>query len=207
MTISEIRDDSVVMKDGTLRAILLVSSINFSLKSDEEQNAIVSAYISFLNFLEFPLQIVIQSRKLDIDGYLDNLKKIEKEQTNELLRIQTAEYRQYVSELVQLGDIMTKRFYIIVPYNPVSDRQTSWFKRFLALFTAAQKVKLNQTEFVKRRHFLFQRVEHILTGLNSMSLKSVVLDTQSLIELYYNTYNPDIADKEKLVEINKLRIE
>jgi len=207
LDIAEIKDDCVVMKDGTLRSVLLVSSINFSLKSDEEQNAIVSAYISFLNFLEFPLQIVIQSRALDIDGYLDRLKKIEKEQTNELLKIQTAEYRQYVSELVQLGDIMTKRFYVVIPYNPVSDRQTSWFRKFLAIFSAAQKVKLNQTEFSKRRHFLFQRVEHILTGLNSMSLKAVVLDTQSLIELYYNTYNPDVADKEKLVEINKLRVE
>ena len=207
LDIAEIKEDTVVMKDGTLRAVLLVSSINFSLKSEEEQNAIIAAYISFLNFLEFPLQIVIQSRKLDIDGYLNRLKKVEKEQTNELLRMQTAEYRHYVSELVDIGDIMNKRFYVVVPYDPLSDKQKSWFKRFLGIFSAAKEVKLKQAEFDKRRHALFQRVEHILTGLASMSLKAVILDTQSLIELYYNTYNPDVYNNQKLVDLNKLRVE
>lgn len=207
LDIAEIKEDTVIMKDGTIRAVLLVSSINFSLKSEEEQNAIIAAYIGFLNFLEFPLQIVIQSRKLDIDGYLDRLKKVEKEQTNELLRMQTTEYRHYITELVDIGDIMNKRFYVVVPYDPLSDKQKGWFKRFTGLFTAAKSVKLSQDAFLKRRHSLFQRVEHILTGLSSMSLKAVVLDTQSLIELYYNTYNPDVYNKEKLVEINKLRID
>lgn len=207
LDIAEIKEDTVVMKDGTLRAVLLVSSINFSLKSEEEQNAIISAYIGFLNFLEFPLQIVIQSRQLDIEGYLERLKKIEKEQTNELLRMQTAEYRQYVSELVDIGDIMNKRFYVVIPYNPLSDKQRSWLQRFFGLFTAAREVKLNKDAFAKRRHALFQRVEHILTGLASMSLKAVVLDTQSLIELYYNSYNPDLYNKEKLVELNKIRLD
>ena len=121
--------------------------------------------------------------------------------------MQTAEYRQYVSELVEIGDIMTKRFYIVIPYDPLSDKQKSWVKRFLGLFTAAKEVKISQEVFAKRRHALFQRVEHIVTGLASMSVKAVVLDTQSLIELYYNTYNPDVYNQEKLVEINKLRVE
>ncbi|MFA5021871.1 MAG: hypothetical protein WC508_02235 [Patescibacteria group bacterium] len=207
LDIAEIREDCVILKDGTLRAVLLVSSINFSLKSEDEQNAIISAYVSFLNYLEFPLQIVIQSRKLDIDGYLNRLKKIEKEQTNELLRMQTAEYRQYITELVELGDIMTKRFYIIVPYNPLSDKQKSWASRFFSLFSAASEVKLSQEAFIKRRRDLMQRVDNIVSGLGSMSLKTVLLDTQSLVELYYNTYNPDVYNKEKMVEVNKLRVE
>ncbi|MBI3290863.1 hypothetical protein HYZ76_01115, partial [Candidatus Falkowbacteria bacterium] len=207
LDIAEIREDAVILKDGTLRSVILVSSINFSLKSEDEQNAIIAAYVGFLNFLEFPLQIVIQSRKLDIDGYLNRLKKVEKEQTNELLRMQTAEYRQYVSELVEIGDIMNKRFYIVVPYDPLSDKQKSWLKKFLGVFSAAKEVKLNQEQFEKRRHALWQRVEHVITGLNSMSLKAVVLDTQSLIELYYNTYNPDVSSREKLVEVDKLRLE
>jgi len=207
LDIAEIKEDTVILKDGTLRVVLLVSSLNFSLKSEEEQEAIIAAYISFLNFLEFPLQIVIQSRKLDIDGYLGRLKKIEKEQTNELLRMQTAEYRQYVSELVEMGDIMNKRFYVVVPYDPLTDKQKSWFRRFISLFSAAREVKLSQQAFMKRRHDLFQRVEHVVTSLASMSLKSVVLDTQSLIELYYNTYNPDIYNQEKLVELNKIQVE
>jgi len=207
LDIAEIKEDCVVLKDGTLRAVLLVSSINFSLKSEDEQNAIISAYVGFLNFLEFPLQIVIQSRRLDIDSYLERLRKIEKEQTNELLRMQTAEYRQYVSELVKLADIMSKRFYLVVPYDPLSDKQKSWSKRFLEVFSAATEVKINQEQFNKRRRSLLQRVDHVLTGLNSMGLKAVVLDTQSLIELYYNTYNPEVYNTEKMVEVNKLRIE
>ena len=93
---------------------------------------------------------------------------------------------------------MTKRFYMIVPYDPLSDKQQSWFRRFFSLFTAAKELKLNQEQFQKRRHVLLQRVEHALTGLNSMSLKAVMLDTQSLIELYYNSYNPDVANRHKL---------
>lgn len=207
LDIAEIKEDTVVLKDGTLRSVILVSSINFALKSEDEQNAIIAAYISFLNSLDFPLQICIQSRVLDVDGYLDRLKKLEKEQTNELLRIQTTEYRQYVSELVKLGDIMTKRFYVVVPYDPISDKQKSWVNRFTEIFSAARDIKLNQEQFLKRRRALSQRVEHILSYLASMSLKAVVLDTQSLIELYYNTYNPGLYKREKMVEVNKIQVE
>jgi len=207
LDIAEIKEDCVILKDGTLRSVLLVSSINFALKSEDEQNAIISAYVSFLNYLEFPLQILIQSRKLDIDGYLEKIRKLELEQTNELLRMQTADYRQYVSELIEIGEIMTKRFYVVVPYNPISDKGTSWFARLFSLFSASKDIRLKQKEFEKRRYALFQRVEHVLTGLAGMSLKAVVLDTQSLIELYYNTYNPDLFNKEKLVEVNRLRLE
>jgi len=207
LSIAEIKEDVVILKDGTLRAVLLVSSINFSLKSEEEQNAIISAYVGFLNFLEFPLQIVIQSRRLDIEGYLENLKRVEKQQTNDLLRMQTAEYRKFVSELVQLGDIMSKRFYIVIPYDPLSDKEKSWFKRFFELFKAAKEVKINQDQFLKRKRSLLQRVDNIMTGLNSMSLKAVQLDTQSLIELYYNTYNPDTYHTEKLADVSKLQVE
>ncbi len=207
LDIAEIKEDCVVLKDGTLRSVILVSSINFSLKSEDEQNAIIAAYISFLNFLEYPLQIIIQSRRLDIESYLANLGKIEKEQTNELLRMQTAEYRMYIGELVKLADIMTKRFYVVIPYDPLSDEQKSWLKKFLELFTAAQEVRINQEQFLKRKRALFQRVEHVITQLNSMSIKAVVLDTQSLIELYYNSYNLEVYNKEKLVDINKLKVE
>src|SRR3990167_1154544 len=102
LDISEIKEDTVVMKDGTLRSVLLISSINFALKSESEQNAIIAAYVNFLNTLDFPLQIVIQSRKLNIDGYLEKLKKSEKEQTNELLRMQIHDYREYVEQLMEL---------------------------------------------------------------------------------------------------------
>src|SRR3989339_282798 len=103
LDIASIHDDVVIMKDGTLRVVLLVSSINFSLKSEDEQNALISAYASFLNSIDFPIQIVIQSRPLNIDGYLMRLGQMEKDQKNELLKMQIADYRNFVREMVDLG--------------------------------------------------------------------------------------------------------
>jgi len=207
LDISEIREDTVVLKDGTLRAVLLVSSINFALKEDEEQEAIIQAYISFLNSFEHPLQIVIQSRKLNIENYIDSLQKLEKEQTNELLRMQTSEYRSFIKELIDMGDIMNKRFFVTVPYNPLSDKQKSFVSRTFSLFQPGITIKLGQKKFKRRKNALFKRVDHIRNGLGSMGLSAVILDTQTLIELFYNTYNPDMADKQKLVDVRKLRIE
>ncbi|MFH1173240.1 MAG: hypothetical protein V1692_01790, partial [bacterium] len=161
----------------------------------------------FLNSFDFPLQIVIQSRQLDIEPYIDNLKKVEKEQTNELLRVQTAEYRNYISELVKLGDIMNRRFYVVVPYNPLSDKGKKFFPRLFESFKPALIVELEDKKFQQRRHELVQRVEHVTGGLNSMGLQAMLLDTQSLIELYYNTYNPEVSQQEKLAEIKDIRVE
>lgn len=207
LDIGEVKEDVVILKDGTLRAVLMVASVNFALKSQDEQGAIVAAYVSFLNNINFPLQIVIQSRKMEIEEYLSKLKKIEKTQNNELLRMQIAEYRQYVSELVKMGQIMTKRFYIVVPYKPGSDKQKGFFSRLAGVFSAASEIFLERKKFLKRKHDLLKRVSHVIGGLNSMGLKVVQLDTQGLIELYYNTYNPKESESEKLVETNKLRVE
>jgi hypothetical protein len=205
--IAEIKDSTVILQDGTIRAVILVSSINFALKSEDEQNAIVGAYMGFLNSLQYYVQLVIQSRRLNIENYLKKLEIMEKEQTNDLLRMQINSYRQYVGELIEMGDIMTKRFYVVVPYDPVSDRQKTFYTRFLEVFSSARIVQLSQKKFEERRHQLFQRVSQVLTGLNSMGLNGVVLDTQSLIELYYNTYNPQVSQQEKLVDIGQLRVE
>ncbi len=205
--IAEIKEDCVVLKDGTLRAVLLVSSINFSLKSEDEQNAIIAAYVNFLNAIDFPLQILIQSRKLNISAYLGKLEQKEKEQTNELLKLQIAEYRQYVGELVELGEIMTKRFYLVIPHNPLSDKQKGWFRRLLEVFKAAGAVRLSRERFEARRRELLQRVDHVVSALGSIGLKAVPVDTQGLIELYYNTYNPGVSERQKLVDLNQLQVE
>ncbi|MDD5040016.1 MAG: hypothetical protein PHY34_02595 [Patescibacteria group bacterium] len=207
LPILEIRDDTVILKDGTLRGIILVSSINFALKSEDEQNAVIQGYIQFLNTLDFPLQIVIQSRKLNIDDYLDRLKAIEKEQTNELLKVQTREYRQYVAELVSLADIMSKRFYIIVPYTGGSIRSKGFLARLKEAASPTTVISIKQKKFEKNRIELAKRLEYIIDGLSSIGLKAAVLDTQGLIELYYNTYNPDTYDQQRLDDINKLNLE
>lgn len=207
LDIAEIREDSVILKDGTLRAVLLVSSINFALKSEEEQNAIIAAYVSFLNALEFPLQIVIQSRKLNIDAYLGKLRQAEKEQTNDLLKIQIADYREYVKELVEMGDIMSKRFYVVVPYDPLSDKRKGFWARFSEVLRPGGAIRLGTEKFKKRRRDLYARIEHVQMLLSSMGLASVILDTQSLIELYYNVYNPEVIDTEKMIDTGKIRLE
>jgi len=207
LDISEIRNDTVILKDGTLRAVLLISSINFALKSEEEQEAIIQGYVSFLNSLDFPLQIVIQSRKLNIEPYLEDLRYKQKKQINDLLKIQMADYIDFVKELVELGDIMKKSFYIVVPYNPMGDKKRGFFSRISDLFLIGTIVRLKSQKFSEYREGLFRRVDKVISALNSIGIKSAPLDTQSLIELYYNSYNPLQSDVQKLNEVDKLSVE
>lgn len=207
LDIAGIRDDVVMLKDGSLRAVLLTSSLNFALKSEDEQNAVIAGYVRFLNSIEFPVQIVVQSRKLNIDGYLEKLKQNEKEQTNDLLRVQTREYRQFIQELLQLQKIMEKRFYVLVPYNPISDMKRGFFSRASAVFKAATVVRLTEKKFQERKKELMGRVGLVSTGLQSMGINTVLLNTQSLIELYYNTYNPETAEQQKLPALEEVRVE
>ena len=207
LTIAEIRNDSVVMRDGTLRAVLMVSSINFALKNEDEQQAIVAAYVSFLNGLDHPLQIVIQSRQLNIKPYLEKLAKKEREQPNELLRVQIADYRSFVSELVNMGKIMSKQFYVVVPYDPLTNKKRGFWSRASEIVNPAITVRLKDERFLKRKRDLDMRVRQIESGLTGMGLEVVRLDTQSLIELYYSTFNPDIALYEPLAGAEEFNLE
>jgi len=204
--LSEVRDNVIIMDDGTLRSVLMVSSINFALKNEDEQNAIIGAYVNFLNNTTFPLQIVIQSRELNISDYLEDLKQKEKEQTNELLKAQTADYIDYISELVSLGKIMNKRFYVVVPYNPLSDSRKSFLKIVGELFNPANAIRMKESKFVRLQKELSRRVDSVIAGLSSVGLNVVELDTQGLIELMYNSYNPDTGPNQQLQNVTNLRI-
>jgi type IV secretory pathway VirB4 component len=207
LDIAEIREDIVVLKDGTLRAVLLVSSINFSLKSEDEQNAIIQGYVSFLNSLESPLQIVIQSRKLNIDDYLNRLGEQEKTQTNELLRTQIADYRTFIKELVELGEIMQKKFIVVVPHNPATNKRKGFFARMSEVLSPLVSARLREEQFRQRKKDLMVKVDSVRASLNSMSLTSAMLDTQSLIELYYGAYNPILMETQKLQKVETVRVE
>ncbi len=207
LDILEVRDGVVVMKDGTIRGVVLASSINFALKSDEEQNAVISAYVQFLNSLDFMLQIVVQSRQLNIDEYLERLKTIEKQQTNELLKMQTAEYRQYITELVQLSDIMSKRFYVVVPYSPKKMTSQGFLTRLREAVSPTTVINIKAKKFEECKEELQKRLDYIIDGLSSIGVKAVQLDTQSLIELYYSTYNPEVSTEQPLQDVGKLRLE
>ncbi len=205
--IAEIRDDMVILKDGTVRAVILVSSINFALKSEDEQEAIIQAYMSFLNSLEFSVQIVIQSRRMNIEAYMQALSEQERKTENELLRAQIADYRTFVTELVELGQIMQKRFYLVVPYDPLTNKKKNFWTRLGEALSPAAAAKLNEKQLADRIEQLSRRVDVISGELNSMGLSSVRLDTQGLIELYYNVYNPDVFEEEKLTDLAEIQHE
>ncbi|PIQ80213.1 MAG: hypothetical protein COV79_01665, partial [Parcubacteria group bacterium CG11_big_fil_rev_8_21_14_0_20_41_14] len=198
LDIAEIKDDVVILRDGSIRKVLIASSINFALKSEDEQNAIISGYISFLNSLSFSVQIVIQSRQLNIDGYLEQLKQKEQEQTNELLHVQVQEYRAFISQLIELGDIMGKRFYIVIPYKPGKDARKGFVSQLGAVFSPAKVITLSEKIFSQYIEKLDTRVNTVIGSLSGIGVTAVPLDTRNLIELYYSSYNPELAQLEKL---------
>ena len=207
LDIAEIRDDMVVLRDGTVRAVLIVSSVNFDLKSEEEQNAMVGSYVNFLNSLQFPLQIVVQSRQLNIDEYLQRLVLTEREHSNELLRMQTADYRKFIEDLVHLEQIMSKKFFVIVPYAPGQDNKLKFTDRLMGLFSTAKAVTLSRDRFDKYARELNKRAIFIYSGITSMGLQARRLNTQALIELYYTSYNPSLAQNQPMTDINQLSVD
>jgi len=207
LDIAEIRDDLVILKDGSIRKVLLASSINFALKSEDEQSAIIQGYISFLNSLDFPFQIVIQSRKLNIDAYLEELKQKTSEQTNDLLRTQITEYRSFISQLITLGDIMGKRFYIIVPYNPGKDSKKGFLSQLGAAISPTKVITLSEKIFNGYKEKIQTRVDRIVGNLSGIGVTAIPLDTQNLIELYYGSYNPELSQIQKLPQEQDMRID
>ncbi len=207
LDIAEVKDDLVIMKDGTIRAVLLVSSINFALKSLDEQNAIVQAYMQFVNSIDFPIQVLIQSRKMNIDKYMQQISDSEKQLSNDLLKRQIRDYKDFVKQLVKLGDIMQKRFYIVIPLNPAVSKSKGFFQRMQEIIVPTSLIRMSDERFKKQVFDINLRVSQITSGLSSMSLAAAQLDTQSLIELYYNAYNPDLAENQPLVEVERLQLE
>lgn len=190
--VEEVHDGVMVLKSGALRAALLVSSINFDLKSSEEQDAIISQYQNFLNSLDFPVQIVVQSRRFNIDPYIELLREREGQQLNELLRFQMKEYQTYIKKLTEVSNIMSKYFYVIVPFSPVENDQSGFFGKIGDIFNPKKTVGLKNEQFDTYRTQLLQRVQHVAAGLSPMGLRATMLETEELIELLYNSYNPSL---------------
>lgn len=209
LDIAEVRENIVIMKDGTMRMVLMVSSINFALKGEDEQQAVIQGYMQFLNGLEHPLQVCIQSRKMNIDGYLARLKAQEDTISNELLKTQIRDYTSFINELVDLGEIMQKRFFVVVPYDPSegNEKGKGFFVKLQNAIYPASIIKLNAKQFGERKESITRRTQMIAGGLESMGLSVALLDTQGLIELYYNSYNPEVGETQPLQEIDKLNIE
>ena len=188
--IADIKNGVVILKNRALRAVLEVSSINFELKSQDEQKAIIYAFQNFLNSLDFPIQIVVQSRKLDIKQYLSELEELKADQDNELLNIQTTEYIEFIRGLVDMANIMTKNFYISIPFSSFEAKRDTFLQKMKTALKPPKKVKFTEKAFSRYREQLWQRVEHVAGGLSGMSLKVSPLSTEELLELFYKLYNP-----------------
>lgn len=186
----------------------MASSINFALMSPDEQKGKLYGYQDFLNSLEFPVQIMIQSRKLNISKYLGKLEEIERTQENQLLRFQISEYRQFIASLVDLGNITSKQFFVIVPYdNPLAAAKEGFLDKAKGLIFPARKVKEEMDTFKDDQKNLVLRVNTVLSGLSGMGISAAALDTQEIVELLYESYNPEVAGNQVLADIDKMRVE
>lgn len=210
LNVAEIKDNVVILKNGSLRAVLQTNSINFNLKSEEEQNAIIYGYQNFLNSLEFPVQILVQSRKLDIDKYIANLRLKADEHQNELLKNQTLGYCDYIQKLVEYADIMEKQFYVIVPYDPYRAQKKNMFSQFMENLSnkdSIDNIKRRHREFEEVNKHLTERVSLVKVGLEGCNLRVAQLETQQLIELFYQIYNPITSRNEKIEDLASLDVE
>ena len=205
--VQEIQDGIVILRDGSLRAILAVSSLNFDLKSFEEQEAIIGQYQNFLNSLDFPVQIIVLSRRLNIEPYLKLLLRYEASQTNELLRMQIGEYARFIKSLTEVAHIMTKQFYIIIPFFPIETNKKSLFDRLFTLLNPARAVIHHREELESYKGQLFQRVDHVVSSLAGIGLKLVQLNTEEVIELLYNSYNPTVYSLSIIRNIESLELQ
>ncbi len=211
LNIAEIRDGIVIMNDGSFRAVVMVKSINFDLMSPQEQESTEYAYQGFLNSLYFPIQIFVRSQRVDLQPYIDKLDKIRTEHDNMLLALLMDDYIGYIDQLAVQTNIMDKKFYIVIPYFPVVDVQKAltqsknFFSGMIELFNKKENhVVVNEADLVKAKEELRNRVQAVLGGLQQCGIQGLPLDTQELIELYYDTYNPDTATRQQLKNFNDL---
>lgn len=201
--IAEIKEGVVILKNGMMRMILLASSVNFSLKSEEEQNAIIMQYQNFLNSLAFPIQISIQSRRIDLDRYLTKLEDRLSRETNELIQIQTQDYIEFVRRLITIANIMDKKFYITVPFSPPNLQKRGLFDKIFNP-TKITRPNISDVEFKSFKEELAQRANVITSGLSALGVRTVALTTQQIVELIYGTYNPEESTKERLANVENL---
>ena len=208
--LSEVRDGVMLLTNNTLRSTLIVSSLNFALKSEEEQNAIIYAFQGFLNALDFPVQILVMSRKLDVTPYLEELGARKERQQNELLRLQMGEYINFVTELVRGNNIMTKTFFVTVSFAVTQSKQLNMFERFTKGVSSGISKKskpFNEAEFGHYKKQLLQRVEQVAVGLRSVGLRVAPLQTQEVLELFYTILNPTTSKNMKLNNVSQISTE
>lgn len=201
VSIKEVRDGIVILKNNSMRAVVMASSINFALKSEDERNSIIYQFQNFLNSLDFPIQIFIQSRKLDIRPYIALLEDRYKDQLNDLMKIQIREYIGFVKNFTENSNIMTKSFFVVIPYDPpIIASGSKIIGNFLGTNRGADASVEKTSSFEEHRMQLEQRVSVVEQGLVSAGIRTVGLGTEEVVELYYKIFNP--GDTEKPIQIS-----
>ncbi len=200
--ITDIKDGSIFLKNGGLRRVLIVSGINFDLKSEEEKNLILHSFQNFLNTLEFSIQFAVHSRKMNIDNYLEKLKERQEKEDNELLKNQIGEYLEFVRSFVEMNAVMAKTFFAVVPYDPIQISKAganiiNTLKFWEKPIKNDEKEKEDE-DIVKKIVQMNQRADIVIDGLNQMGLRTVALNDEELTELFYNLYNPETVEKKEL---------
>lgn len=213
LLIGEIRDGIVIMNDGTYRAVIMCKSINFDLMSPQEREAVEFSYQGFLNSLYFPIQIFIRSQKVDLRPYLEKMDKIRSSTDNMLLGLLMEDYITFLASIASQSNIMDKHFYVVIQY-PDPDEQdikssvkqsTGFFSGLTELFAPKNaNVTIDEAQLEKAKTELRNRVEAVMQGLSQAGIQSLPLNTQELIELYYDAYNPDTATRQQLKNFNEM---
>ena len=206
LDVAEVKEDVVILKSGAIRAVLEVSAINFDLKSSEEQKAITSQYQNFLNSVDFPIQILISSRKLNMENYLEFLTEKEKSQSNELLRLQISEYKSFIDQLVSVSNVMEKNFYIIIPFSPIENKESGFLGNIGSLLNPRKNILNKRENLETYKTQLLQRVDHVIAALSGIGLRMVPLKTEELIELLFNSYNPEVFNSVDLKDASKMEL-
>jgi hypothetical protein len=213
LLISEIRDGIVIMNDGTFRAVVMCKSINFDLMSPQEREAVEFSYQGFLNSLYFPVQIFVRSQKVDLRPYLERMDKIRTEEENMLLGLLMEDYIAFLSDISQQTNIMDKKFYVVIKYPDTDQDVRKAIKQSTSFFTGLgelvrpnkpAQVVINEATLETAKTELRNRVQAVMQGLAQTGVQSLPLDTEELIELYYDVYNPDTATRQQLKNFNDL---
>ena len=209
LLISELRDNVVIMKDGSFRAVVACKSINFDLMSSVEREAVEYSYQGFLNSLKFTTQILVRSQRVDIGPYVERLSEIRRNNDNMLLGVLMDDYINFIDILSQEANIMDKSFFIVIPYYSSVDaekvlQQTKNFFKSFSRNKAPEVAKIDRATYEKALSELTNRVDVVMSGLFQIGIHSVRLKTKELAELYYNFNNPDTAVREPLVDFSKL---
>lgn len=211
LEIAEVRDGIVIMNDGSFRSVIMLKSINFDLMSPQEREGVEAGYQGFLNSLYFDVQIFIRSERIDIRPYIERLDKIRSEHDNMLLSMLMEDYLGFITELSQQTNIMDKRFYMIIPFYSKTNvtkaitQSKNFFTGLTSMFSNKQDhVVINEQDLEAAKTELRNRVQNTLASLQQCGVQGVPLDTQELIELYYDTYNPDTATRQQLKNFDDL---